>query len=90
MLNRISATDAGNNLPDIINRVVFAHEPVILTVSGKPVAAVISLEDFQFLQDFEDQTDIDDALKAAEEPGKNITAGQMRKELGLTDYGLPG
>jgi prevent-host-death family protein len=83
MLNKISATDAGKNLSDIINRVAFAHEPVILTLSGKPMAAVISLEDFRILQDLEDQADIADALKSLEEPGENITADQMRKELGI-------
>jgi len=84
MLNKISAADAGKNLSDIIKRVAFDHEPVILTMSGEPTAAIVSLEDFQYFQYLEDQADIAEALKAAEEPGENITAGQMRKQLGLT------
>jgi len=82
MLNKISTTDAGKNLSDIVNRVAFASEPVILTNMGKPMAAIISLEDLQFLQDLEDEADIADALEAIEEPGENITAEQMRNELG--------
>jgi len=66
-----------------VNRVAFAREPIILTNMGKPMAAIVSLEDLQFLQDSEDRADIADALKAIEEPGENITAEQMRKELGL-------
>jgi prevent-host-death family protein len=84
MLNKISAADAGKNLSDIINRVAFDHEPVILTMSGEPTAAIVSLEYLQYFQYLEDQADIAEALKAAEQPGENITAEQMRKQLGLT------
>jgi len=83
MLNKISTTDAGKNLSDIVNRVAVASEPVILTDMGKPMAAIVSLEDLQFLQDLEDQADIADALEAIEEPGENMTAKQIKKELGL-------
>lgn len=79
MLNKISATDAGKNLSDIVNRVAFAIEPVILTDMGKPMTAIVSLEDLQFLQDLEDHADLADAL--AEEPGENITAEQIRKDM---------
>lgn len=85
MLNQISATDAGEKLSDIINQVALASEPVILTMSGKPMAAIVSLEDLQSFQRLEDEADIADALKAAEEPGGNLTAEQMRKELEAAD-----
>ncbi len=83
MLNQISAADAREKLSDIISQVALAREPVILTMSGKPMAAIVSLEDLQFFQHLEDEGDIADALKAAEEPGENLTAEQVRKELGL-------
>ena len=40
------------------------------------------MEEFELLQLIEDHIDIEDAKKAPEEPGKNISAEKLRKELG--------
>jgi len=54
-----------------------------LTRRGEEIAALISMEELELLQLIEDHIDIEDARKALEEPGENISAENFWKELGL-------
>ena len=83
MLNQIPTTDAGKAFSGIIDRVALEKEPVILTKSGKAVAAVVSIEDLKLLQEIEDRIDIEDAWKARSETGENIPWEKLREELDL-------
>lgn len=83
-MNRtITTADARKNFADIINTVAYGKEPVVLTRRGQEIAALISIEELQLLQKIEDFIDIEDARKALEEPGENISADEFWKELGL-------
>lgn len=83
MMRKISAAEARKNFANIINRVAFGNESIVLTRQGKEIAALVSIDELKLLQRIEDRMDIEDALKALEEPGKNITATALWKELGL-------
>ena len=50
---------------------------------GEPLAAIVSVEDFKLLNELEEQIDIDDAWKARNEPGENVSCEQLREELDL-------
>jgi len=80
---KISIADARKNFADIINKVTDGDESVILTRRGQRVAALISMDDFELLQQIEDRMDIEDANKALGESGDNIPIQDAWKELGL-------
>ena len=44
-LDTISLPDLRNNLGDTISRVSNTDDPIIITKNGKPIAAVVSLDD---------------------------------------------
>jgi prevent-host-death family protein len=81
MLNKISAADARKKFANIINRVAYGKESFVLTRRGEALAAIVSIEDLKLLQEIEEQVDIDDAWKARNEPGENISWEKLRKEL---------
>jgi antitoxin Phd len=83
MLNTVSTAEARKKLAEIVNRVAYGKEPVVLTRRGEKIAALISMEKLELLQLIEDRIDIEDARKALAEPGENIAAEKLWKELGL-------
>ena len=83
MLNTVSTVEVRKKLAEIVNKVAYGKEPIVLTRRGEGIAALISMEEFELLQLIEDHIDIEDARKALEEPGKNISAEKLWKELGL-------
>lgn len=83
MHKTITTTEAGKNFTDIVDTVAYCKEPIVLTRRGQEIAALISIEEFQLLQKIEDYIDIKDAEISLDEPGKNISADEFWKELGL-------
>ena len=83
MLNKISAADARKKFANIINRVAYGKESLVLTRRGEALAAIVSMEDLKLLQEVEEQMDIDDAWKARKEQGENISWEKLREELEL-------
>jgi len=83
MLNKISAADARKKFANIINRVAYGKESFVLTKRGEALAAIVLMEDLKLLQEIEEQMDIDDAWKARNEPGENISWEKLREELEL-------
>jgi antitoxin Phd len=81
MFNKISAADARKKFANIINRVAYGKESFVLTRRGEPLAAIVSIDDLKLLQEIEEQMDIDDAWKARNEPGENISWEKLREEL---------
>jgi hypothetical protein len=58
---------------------------VLIEQAGRPIAAIMSVEDLALLERLEDAADIEAAREALVEPGDNIPYDQVRRELGLTD-----
>lgn len=83
MNKTITTADARKNFSNIVNTVAYGKQPVVLTRRGQEIAALISIEELRLLQMIEDRVDIEDAKKALEEPGENISADDFWKELGL-------
>lgn len=82
MAPRMSASVARKKFADIVNRVEYRGERVIVRRHNRDVAAVIPMEDLQLLQKVEDRMDIKDALKALKEP-RGKTSKQVKADLGL-------
>ncbi|MCD4676044.1 MAG: type II toxin-antitoxin system Phd/YefM family antitoxin [Desulfobacula sp.] len=83
MVTKISTADARKNFADIVNKVAYGKESIVLTRRGQDVAALVSIDELELLQQIEDYIDIEDAKKALQEPGENISADEVWKKLGL-------
>ena len=81
MAKKLNATEARKEFADIINRAAYGGERVILHRRKKPVAAVVPIEDLEFLEQIEDRRDIEEARKRLNEP--TIPWAKIKKELGL-------
>jgi prevent-host-death family protein len=79
---RVSASVAREKFAEIVNRVEYRGERVIVRRHNRDVAAVIPVEDLELLQRVEEQMDIKDALKALKEP-RGKTSKELRADLGL-------
>jgi antitoxin Phd len=83
MNTTISTAEARKNFADIVNRVAYGKEPIVLTRRGQEVAALVSIDELELLRQIEDYIDIEDAKKALAEPGDNVSAKEVWKQLGL-------
>ncbi len=83
MITKISTAEARKNLADIVNKVVYGDESFVLTRRGLDVAAVVSMEELELLQQIEDRIDIKDARKALADPGENLSADEVWQQMGL-------
>ena len=83
MPTTISTADARKHFADIVNKVAYGKEPIVLTRRGQEVAALVSMDELELLQQIEDYIDIEDAKKALAEPGENIPAEEVWRKLGL-------
>ena len=80
----LNTTDAREKLAEILNRVAYAKDRVRITRRGKEIAAVIPIEDLEFIERLEDEMDLQEAEKAlveAREKG-TVPLEEIRKELG--------
>jgi prevent-host-death family protein len=46
----VSIGQVKRDISDLVNRVAYAHERIVLTSRGKPKAALVSIEDYERLQ----------------------------------------
>ncbi len=60
----VSATDARNNFQELVNRVQYGRERILVQRRGKPVVAIIGIEDLNRLEALEDARD-SEALRQA-------------------------
>ncbi len=75
-------SEVREKLSDVVNRVAYAAERIIIDRRGKHVAALVSVEDVELLQALEECLDIDDAKRAMKEPG-GISLKEAKAKLGL-------
>ena len=83
MTTTITTAEARKNFADIVNKVAYGKESIVLTRRGQDVAALVSIDELELLQHIEDHIDIEDAKKALAEPTDSISAEDVWKQLGL-------
>ena len=81
-MTRVSTTRAREALSDVINRVVYQGERIVLERHGKDVAAVVSVADLELLEQLEDRMDLEEARRRLKEPGR-IPWKEIKERLGL-------
>ncbi|SHG68072.1 prevent-host-death family protein [Fodinibius roseus] len=81
----INSKKARDDFADNINRVAYGHERLTITRHGKKIAAIIPVEDLEFLEELEEQLDRRAIDEAMEEQGDDpfIPLEDLRKELGI-------
>ena len=84
-MDRINATEARDNLADVLNRVAYGKDRVLITRRGKDLVALVPIEDLALIERLEDEIDVREAKKALADARKHGTISweQARKELGL-------
>jgi prevent-host-death family protein len=85
-MTSVSTVEAREKLSEIVNRVAFGQERIVLTRRGKALVAVVPIEDLEWMQELEDRLDIEAAEAALEEDrqhGGRISLEQLKAELGL-------
>ncbi len=85
-MTRLNVMDARKAFSDTVSRVAFGGERIVLERHGKPVAALVSVEDLRLLQQAleaaEDREDVA-AARAALADGELLPYAKVRKRLGL-------
>ena len=81
----VSVADARSDLADLLNRVAYGKERLVITRHGRELAALVPIEDLQLvnrLRRFVARKDLARAL-AELDAGKAPSWEQLREELGL-------
>ena len=79
---RLPATAVRDTFSDTLNRVAFKGERIVLERHGKAVAALVSVEDLELLEDLEARLDAAAVRAAREEPG-TVPYEEIRRKAGL-------
>lgn len=83
----LSAMQARRAFAETLNRVAVGKERIVLTRRGRPVAALVPVEDLRLyerlLEEYEDRLDVQAARAALAESDERIPYEKIRRELGL-------
>jgi prevent-host-death family protein len=82
MAMQASISEVRENMADMINRVAYGGERVVLQRRSKGVAAMVSMDDLAMLQSLEDQSDVKAALRARKEKG-SVPLAKIKNRLGM-------
>lgn len=86
-MTRLAVTKAREELAEMLNRVAYGRERVILERRGRSVAALVPIEDLELLEMLEDRLDLEAAKRALAEAKakgeKPIPWKTVKKNLGL-------
>lgn len=66
-MTAVSATEARANFQELINRAEYKGERILIQRHGKPVGAIIGLEDLRLLEAIEDAIDSAELRRAVEQ-----------------------
>jgi prevent-host-death family protein len=81
-MTKVTTTELRNASAEMLNRVQYQGDRVIVERHGKPVAAIVSVDDLEILEALEDRIDLDAARKALKEPGSK-SLKDLRAAFGL-------
>ena len=79
---KANVDDVRNTFSEYLNRASYQGQRIIIERRGKPLAALVSLEDLAMIEQMENAADVKAAKKARKEEG-GVTLDQYRKKHGL-------
>ena len=80
---RIPASEARLQFAEVVNKVAFGGERIVLHRHGKDVAAIVPVDDLRLLEALENRMDLDAARAALSEKAPRIAWKKLKKELSL-------
>ena len=85
MAVHMTAQEARDDFAATLNRVAYGHSRVLVKRRGKPLAAIVSVEDLQALEAITAREDAEDlaAHRAAMAEGGEVPFADVLVELGL-------
>ncbi len=81
-MTTLSTVELRANLSDVLGRVRHAHERIVITKSGKPVAGIIPYDEMEAIEALEEELDSKALAKARKQGGRHLLE-DVKKELGL-------
>jgi prevent-host-death family protein len=81
-MKQLAASAVRESFAETLNRVAYQGERVVMHRRGKPVAALVSLEDLATLEALENEQDLAAARKALREKG-SVPLKKLKADLGL-------
>ena len=81
----VTVSEARQDFAELVNRVAYGHERVRIVRRGREIAAIVPIEDVEFLGRLEDEYDLQEALAVLADPetANPIPLEQVKAELGL-------
>lgn len=79
----ITVSELRADLATAMNRVAFGKERIIIERQGKPLAALVPMEDIEALEAFEDRLWVELAEASMAEPGQSVPWEQVKRDAGL-------
>ncbi len=81
----ITTVTARQHFSDLINRVAYGKDRILLTRRNRPLVAVVPIEDIALLEEIEDRDDLRAARAALREVKRKGTIPwtRIKKDLGL-------
>lgn len=76
-MNTVAISDLRTNLPSLIQEVGKELKRLIVTVAGKPKAAIISLDELESLEETAEVLSFPDIIKTIKESKKQIKNGEF-------------
>lgn len=80
---QVSVSQARDDLAELVNRAAYKEERVIITRRGRPIAAIVPIEDVAYLERLEDEYDLKVAEESRAEGGEPIPWEDIDKEFRL-------
>lgn len=77
----VSTAEARKNLADLLNKVAYGKEHVVVKRRGQAIAAIVPMEDFGLIERFRRLLDHDEIARALEEldAGRTISWAELRR-----------
>ena len=81
----VSVSEARETFAELVNRAAYGHERVLVARRGRPVAAIVPIEDIELLEQVEDELDLEAAREALADPENAVPIPweQVKADLGL-------
>lgn len=81
----VSVSDARETFAELVNRAAYGHERVLVSRRGKPIAAIVPIEDVEYLERIEDEFDLRAIEEALADPENAVPIPweQVEAELDL-------
>lgn len=79
-MSRVAVIDARRTLAEILNRVAYGRERVVLTRRDKDVVAIVSMEDLSLIEKLEDRIDLAEAKKVLARNEPSISLDELKEK----------